>query len=126
MLRPLFAPFPRAALAVRCLASRLLDASCPLDCTFAGVDAYQLQPNEMHAGAHGDTTTSSAAVRCITELRPMRSARCCTRASRTMPSSMTTASSTVSSDMALALADAALGVAHGVEAQAPHHRGWAV
>ena len=106
--------------------SRLLDASCPLDCTFAGVDAYQLQPNEMHAGAHGDTTTSSAAVRCITELRPMRSARCCTRASRTMPSSMTTASSTVSSDIALALADAALGVAHGVEAQAPHHRRWAV
>ena len=22
----------------------------PLDCTFAGADAYQLQPDEMHAG----------------------------------------------------------------------------
>ena len=31
-----------------------------------------------------------------------------------------------SSDMAWALADAALGVAHGVEAHAPHHRHWAV
>ena len=26
----------------------------PEDCTFAGVDAYQLQPDEMHTGAHGD------------------------------------------------------------------------
>ena len=61
--------------------------------------------------------------RCITELRPTRSAlHPCFKDYAFIDDY----SFVDSSDMAWALADAALGVAHGVEAQAPHHRGWAV
>lgn len=97
----------------------------PGDCTFAGVDACQLQPDECTPARtvmHDDFVR-----RCALHHR----AAAYVISGLLHPCFKDYAfidyySFVDSSDMAWALTDAALGVAHGVEAQAPHHRHWAV
>ena len=47
-------------------AAQLYDVASPLDCTFAGVDAYQLQPDDMHPGVRERTRTRNLNVHAVT------------------------------------------------------------